>query len=162
MKMTKSTHGLLLLIAILGISFIVGCSLSAADPTPAVTTTVPSSADTSVAINGPITATFNKAMDPATIEASTFTVTAGTVPVTGTVTYDAANKTAIFTPTDNLDHLTTYTATVTTGVTDLPGKFLGADRAAKTPAADKVWKFKTAGIGPAPVRNRQIITERIT
>ena len=48
-----------------------------------------------------ITATFSEPMNSASIVASgTFTVNApGPTPVAGTVTYDATNNTAIFTPT---------------------------------------------------------------
>ena len=51
-------------------------------------------------INQEVTATFSEAMDPATITGSTFTVIGpGLTPVTGNVSYDAANGIAIFAPT---------------------------------------------------------------
>jgi len=47
-----------------------------------------------------VTATFSKAMNPASINSTTFTLTSGTPPVAvaGVVTYDASSNTAIFTP----------------------------------------------------------------
>ena len=44
------------------------------------------------------TATFNKAMDPLTLTALTFTVLQGATPVAGTVSYKPATKTATFKP----------------------------------------------------------------
>ena len=64
---------------------------------PAVISTVPANGATVVPVRQVITATFNKAMDPTTINTSTFTVTGpGGAPVTGTVTY--SGTTATFTP----------------------------------------------------------------
>jgi hypothetical protein len=87
--------------------------------------------------NTVVTATFSKAMNPATINTTTFTLTTGTPPVAvaGVVTYDASSNTAIFTPSSTLTVSTTYTATITTGATDLFGNPL---------ATDKVWTFKTS------------------
>jgi hypothetical protein len=142
----KNTHTSLLLIAILGVSTIVGCSPPGGDATPpTVTSTFAVDSATGVSINGTTTATFSEAMDPATIDTAHFTVAAGVIPVSGTVTYDLPNDTAIFAPTSNLAVGTLYTATITTGVKDLAGNAL---------IANKVWTFTTApaGLGPAPVR----------
>jgi hypothetical protein len=85
-----------------------------------------------------ITATFSKAMNPATINtsagANTFTLTAGGASVSGTVTYIAATMVATFTPSGPLAPSTPYTATITTGVADTFGNHL---------AANKVWTFTT-------------------
>jgi hypothetical protein len=88
--------------------------------------------------NQVITATFNEAMDPATIlAAGTFTVTApGPTPVSGVVTYDSTNNTATFTPTGgNFAASTTFTARITTAAQSLFG--------ALPLATDYVWTFKT-------------------
>src|ERR1700730_16058422 len=85
-----------------------------------------------------VTATFSKAMNPATINGTTFTLTSGTPPVavTGVVTYDASSNTAIFTPNNppGLALSTKYTATITTGATDTFGNTL---------ASNFVWSFTT-------------------
>jgi hypothetical protein len=60
---------------------------------------------------------FSKAMDPATINTSTFVV-AG---VSGTVTYDAVNKIAAFKSSANYAADTTYHASISTGAKDLSG-----------------------------------------
>jgi hypothetical protein len=89
------------------------------------------------AINVPVTdsvnVTFNEAMDPLTINNANFSV-AG---VSGVVTFNALDKIATFSPSTSLAASTTYTATVRTGVADVAGNKL---------AADKVWSFTTAAV----------------
>ncbi|MDR3736585.1 MAG: Ig-like domain-containing protein [Acidobacteriaceae bacterium] len=104
---------------------------------PTVTFTTPANGSTSAAINQAITATFSVAMNPATITLpTTFTLKApGGVAVPGTITYVAAGSIATFTPTSSLLASTLYTATITTGATDL---------AANALAANYVWTFTTA------------------
>lgn len=137
----------LLLIAILCVSVIMGCS-EADSPTPPTAPTListnPADSDMGSSVNSIISAVFSEAMDPATIIAANFTLAAGVTPVTGIVTYDLPNKTAKFAPVSNLDYNTTYTATITTGVEDIAGNAL---------AANEVWTFSTdsQGSGPAPV-----------
>jgi len=103
---------------------------------PTVISTTPANGATAVPINQAITATFSEAMNPATINATTFTVkTAGGVAVIGVVTYTAAGSVATFTPATNLAVSTVYTATITTGAMDLAGNAL---------ASNYVWTFTTA------------------
>src|SRR5438876_9493804 len=86
----------------------------------------------------------------------------GTTPVAGTVRY--ADGTATFTPTGNLAPLTTYTATISTGVRDLAGNPLTSDMS---------WSFTTgvapdttapvlAAIGPANADTNVPLNETIT
>jgi len=108
-------------------------------PSPTVISVVPPSGATGVCPNRVVTATFSEAMNPATIDGTTFTLTGpGTTPVAGLVTYDAASDTAIFTPSSGLALSTVYTATITTGAQDLFGNAL---------AANFVWTF-TTGTNP--------------
>jgi len=105
---------------------------AAADTTaPTVTLVSPVDLATGVATNTAVNATFSEAMDPLTINTSNFTVGG----VTGVVTFNALNNMATFTPNASLAAGTTYTATVTTGATDLAGNPL---------ATNKVWSFTTA------------------
>ncbi len=86
-------------------------------------------------INEKITATFNEAMDTATINTTTFTVTGpGNVAIAGIVTYDATNHIATFMPTGNFPADTMFTATITTGAQSVAGVPL---------ASDYVWTFTT-------------------
>ena len=83
-----------------------------------------------------MTATFSEAMNPATINTTTFTLTGpGITPVAGTVTYVVSSDVATFTPTSPLALDTLYTATITTGAQDLAGDPL---------ASDFVWTFTTS------------------
>ena len=77
---------------------------------------------TDIAINTRVTATFSKAMNPATLNSGTFILAcpAGT-PVSGSVSYDASNRVSTFVPSANLPLSTLCVATVTTGVQDTTG-----------------------------------------
>ncbi len=83
---------------------------------PTVTFTDPANNVTGVAINKKISAIFSHSMNPSTITAASFTVkeTSSGNNVPGTVT--CVDKTAIFTPLNNLASNITYTATITTFV----------------------------------------------
>ncbi len=65
---------------------------------PSVTATTPRNASTGVWNGERPTVSFNKAMDPASLKATTFTLTQGSVAVAGAVSYDATSNTATFTP----------------------------------------------------------------
>jgi hypothetical protein len=88
-----------------------------------------------------VTATFSEAMNQATINTTTFTLTTGTPPVavTGVVTY--AGSTATFTPSSALTLGTLYTATITTGAQSVNGIAL---------ASNYVWTFTTSATACAP------------
>jgi len=105
---------------------------------PAVISTDPANNATGVALNKIVAATFNMAMDPLTINATTFTVKQGATTVLGTVTY--SGSTASFTPTAAFAANTIYTATITTGAKNVAGTAL---------AANYVWSF-TTGSNLAP------------
>ena len=100
---------------------------------PTVSFTNPADAASAVAINTHVSAAFSEAMNPATLNASTFTLTQGGTPVPGAVTYSGV--TATFAPTSALAPKGTFTATITTGARDLGGNAL---------AADHVWTFTTS------------------
>jgi Ice-binding-like/Bacterial Ig-like domain len=123
-------------------TFTTGTASNASAPT--VTSTVPLNVATGVNINQTINATFSTAMDPRTISTLTFTLAGpGTTSVTGTVTCNSGCTIATFTPTANLTASAQFTATVTTGATDLSGNAL---------AANKVWTFMTGTTtGPGPI-----------
>ncbi|WP_019556453.1 ice-binding family protein [Thiomicrorhabdus arctica] len=127
-------------------SFTSGTAADAIAPTVVSTNPLDVAAD--VVINPRISATFSEAVHPATVNDSTFTLSAGGTSVSGVVSY--SNRVASFTPTDNLVINTTYTATLTTGITDIA-------KPANALAAAKVWTFTTGSTvakGPAPVNLR--------
>ncbi len=114
---------------------------------PEIASTSPASGATGVALNATVSATFTEAMNPLTITTGTFGLTGpGVAPIAGTVSYDALNFIATFTPTAPLTASTTYVATITNGATDLAGNPLG------TTGAPNPWSFTTgATIVPPPV-----------
>ncbi|MHB8872906.1 MAG: Ig-like domain-containing protein [Myxococcaceae bacterium] len=108
---------------------------------PTILSVLPVDTATGVALNTSVGATFSKAMDPATLGTSTFTVKQGAAGVSGAVTYVATTRTATFTPTAALGNSLVYTATVTTGAKDPQGLALGADY---------TWSFTTAATAAPP------------
>lgn len=102
---------------------------------PTVISVTPPTVSVGVCPSTAVTATFSQAMNPSTINTTTFTLTSSTPPlaVTGVVTY--AGSTATFTPSSPLALNTLYTATITTGATDSSGVAL---------ASNFVWTFTTA------------------
>ena len=130
------------LVTFLLLMFVNGCSDSdkaGMNPTvtrPTVTLAAPLNGAAGTCSNIVVTATFGKAMNPATITGTTFTLTGpGTTPVTGVVSYDAPTDTATFTPSSALALNTLYTAKITTGAMDEYGNAL---------ATNFVWTFTTS------------------
>jgi hypothetical protein len=101
---------------------------------PTVTSTTPVDSATSVARDSTITATFNEDVFATTTDAASFTL-AKSGAIDGTVTFEASTNVATYTPGSELAILATYTATLSTAITDLSGNPL---------AADYSWSFTTA------------------
>jgi len=99
---------------------------------PTVVSVSPTNNSIGIPLDSVITATFSEAMDPATISTTTFTLAAGMISKTGTVTYAA--QTATFTPSTPLAANTQYTVTVTTGAKNTLGDPIPANYS---------WKFTT-------------------
>jgi len=93
----------------------------------------PTNSEVGVALNSIATATFNEAVDTATVNTASFTLQVGTKVVEGTVI--ASGKTATFTPTSALSQNTTYIAEITTDVKAISGHVL---------ASNYTWIFTTA------------------
>ena len=128
---------------------IAGCgreTINVPDTTPPhVLTTVPALGAAGVALGAPISVTFSKPVNCSTLTTSTFTVTvAGGAAVGGTVT--CSGSTATFTPSSALVLHTLYTATITTGVTDLVGNVMVQNYA---------WNFEAVA-GPSVVSTTPI------
>ena len=105
--------------------------------TPLVISTDPLNNATGVAINKVISATFNMPMNPLTLNASTYTVKLGAIPVLGTISY--SGSTVSFTPAVPLLNNTVYTATITTGAVNTAGSTL---------ASNYTWSFTTVDLTP--------------
>jgi hypothetical protein len=110
---------------------------------PLVQSTTPLNASAGAPRNVSVTATFSVAMNPTTLNATTFVLMSGTTAIAGVVTY--SGSTATLKPTSTLASNTTFTATISTGAKNVSGRAL---------AAVKTWTFKTVATsasGPAPL-----------
>jgi hypothetical protein len=97
---------------------------------PTVTTRSPSAGATGVGLTGDVTATFSEAVSG--VSGTTFALRSGTTSVPATVSY--ASGTATLDPSASLAAGTTYTASLTDGITDSAGN----------PLAPVEWTFTTA------------------
>ncbi|MBN1227373.1 MAG: Ig-like domain-containing protein, partial [Deltaproteobacteria bacterium] len=92
----------------------------------------PKNDDTDVLVDTSISVTFSDSIDPSTITNESFSLSNGTINVSGTVSCN--NTTATFTPASNLDYNTMYTATVTKDAKNVSGDPL---------QDDYIWSFTT-------------------
>lgn len=108
---------------------------------PTISSRVPASGATGVAITATVEAGFSEALDPDSVGNSALTLSDGTNNIAGTVALANNDLRIIFTPSADLEGETDYTVTVSSTVTDLAGNALGADDS---------WSFTTADItGPS-------------
>jgi hypothetical protein len=124
-------------------TYTVTVAIAAQITIPTVLSTSPLDLATGVALNRTVNATFSEVMSAATLTSATFTLSQGSSPVSGIVTY--VGTTATLTPAIALTPSTVYTATITIGAKNLAGNAL---------AVNKVWSFTTGtttAAGPAPV-----------
>ena len=111
-------------------SFTTGDALDTKPPT--VLSTDPLNNALSIDRNKVVAITFSEAMDPSTINTSSFTLKQGTTAIAGSVSY--LGTTATFMPSNILAAGTVYTATVTNSVKDIAGNAL---------ASNNTWSFTT-------------------
>lgn len=113
---------------------------STPDTTAPTVSVSPANVAADVARDATVTATFNEDMFATTIDGSSFTLSKGG-DVPGSVTFDAQNNVATFTPASQFDLLATYSATLANTITDLAGNPLAATN----------WRFTTRdGIWGSP------------
>ena len=93
---------------------------------PTVTSTSPVADATGVAVGTTVSVTFSEAMDASTITTGSFTLVTDSTTVSGSVSYDSGTYTATFTPSAALAENTTYTAILSTVITDAAGNPLAA------------------------------------
>ncbi|GAC1700663.1 MAG: hypothetical protein NVS9B4_02450 [Candidatus Acidiferrum sp.] len=135
--MRRNNIGQIGSLAFLGAVCLAGCGRQQAPApvAPAVISVVPANGATGVALNTPITATFNTLMNAATINATTFTVTGpGGAVVSGAVTYSGTMGT--LTPAAPLAAGSSYAVVISTGAQDAAGNAL---------SNNFLWMFATAG-----------------
>jgi hypothetical protein len=91
---------------------------------PAIVSTLPVDGASGVTQTTAVAATFSEAVAPASITASTFSLSAGALPVSGSLT--VSGPVVTFTPSAPLALATQFTARLAVGVTDLAGNALTA------------------------------------
>ena len=105
---------------------------------PTVVSRVPASGATGVAAGASVTASFNEAIDAATVSGSTFELRdAANALVAAAVSYSSSTRIATLAPTSPLAYSSVYTATLKggdSGIKDLAGIPL---------AAEETWSFAT-------------------
>lgn len=101
---------------------------------PTVLSTSPINGDSEIERNKVVEITFNEAMDAATINATTFTISHGSNEIEGTIAY--SGTIATFTAENSLSAVSEYTATISTGAKSTTGVAL---------ASNVVWNFTTGG-----------------
>ena len=96
---------------------------------PSVWKVRPSSGETLVSPRATVSAHFTDVMDAATLTTTAFVLSGpGGATVPATVSYDAVGRVGQLTPSAALAVATTYTATISTAVTDVAGNALTAAR----------------------------------
>ncbi|MDL1916885.1 DUF4082 domain-containing protein, partial [Anaerolineae bacterium CFX4] len=109
---------------------------------PTVTSVVPNNGAVGVSVDANVSATFSEPMVGATINGTSFELRDSLNNlVPAVVTYNVGGQTATLDPSTPLAYNMTYTATITTAVTDLAGLPL---------AANEVWSFTTEVSPPPP------------
>ena len=117
-------------------SFTTVAALPPPDVTPpSVSSTVPADSATGVLVNTTVSVSFSEILNCGTVNSSTFYISG----VSGTI--NCFETGAVLTPNVSLDYSTTYTATVTAGISDLEGN-------AKT--SSDSWSFTTEADTEAP------------
>ena len=116
----------------------------------------PATDATDVPTSTQISASFNEALDPASVSGSTASLVGpGGTSVAASVTYDASSRSVVIQPQALLATLTTYTARIEGGnsgprVTDVAGNAL---------AQDRVWSFTTAPPSACDNAANEIVAE---
>lgn len=105
---------------------------------PSVISATPTAGATGVDRNIITTATFDEDILGTTVDDASFTLSNDSN-VGGTVTFDGASNVATLVPTSQLALLTTYTASLSTGITDLVGNPMSSAYSWSFTTADGTW-----------------------
>jgi hypothetical protein len=116
--------------------------------------TTPADGATGAGVATPVTAKFDRALDPASVTAQTFTLTGpGGAAVQSTVAYTDSNHTVSLTPAQPLAVGATYTATLTTGILAIDDTPLPAPISWSFTTVVGPFSLFAAGLTPVSVHN---------
>ena len=115
-------------------------SVGSADDTtaPTISSTTPAASANNVARNSSLTDTFNEDIFAITVNDSSFTL-AKSGNINGTVSFDSVTNVATFTPSSELAVHASYTATLSTAITDLSGNALATNYSWSFTSAEGAW-----------------------
>ena len=116
---------------------------TSSNPPPIITTFSPASGASGVSTTATITATFNKAIDPTTLNTSTFQLlNASNSAVSASISYNSSTFTATLQPSSPLTASTSYTVVLHGGTVDPRVK----DTSGTPLAGNVTWAFTTSSI----------------
>jgi hypothetical protein len=131
---------------------------------PAVASTTPAANAGGVAPNLPVTATFDRAIDPSSLGADSFVLRdSGGTRVSATVSFDAASRTATLRPDETLEPFTAYTAQLAAGLKSWHGEVTTAPHSfsfTTGPGTPPVVTVRTPATGSAGVPTDVTVTAR--
>jgi hypothetical protein len=115
-----------------------------------VESTVPQSDADDISLDTLIEVTFSEAINPATVSSSSFKVEdESSTSVNGVVNYNDLNLKATFTPDTDLEEFTTYTAILSSSITDTNNNNLDCNgNGVYDPGEEYTWSFTTAVYPP--------------
>ncbi len=121
---------------------------------PLVSSTSPEDGATGVTRDTTLTATFNENIFATTVDAASFTLVDSALNnISGTVSFDGLDNMVSLSPDATLARLSTYTATLTTDITDLSGNALAANTSWSFTTVDGSWSgaelIETDDVGSA-------------
>lgn len=148
----------MILASLAGTHGLLGCDSSSSSYSagPSISNTRPTDGASGVVRNTSVSATFDEDIFASTVDSSSFTLAAGSA-VSGTVSFDGSTNEASFMPDDRLGLLSTYTATLSTAITDLSGNPLASEYSWAFTTEDGGWtgaelaETNTAGHAASPV-----------
>lgn len=114
------------------------CHNDSVNSSPSVSSTSPVDGATGVSRSSSVTATFSEDIFAITVDGTSFKLQNNNSDINGAVTFDGDTNIATFAP-DNLSPIVTYTATMTTAITDLAGNPLASNVSWNFTTADGVW-----------------------
>lgn len=113
-------------------------AINADSTPPTITSTSPAGGAVGIARDSAITATFSEDMFAKSIDSSSFTLS-GNREVSGAVSFDPRNNEVTLEPDNDLAFLRTYTATLSTAITDLSGNALANNHTWSFTTSDGAW-----------------------
>jgi hypothetical protein len=117
---------------------------------PTVLQTDPADGASQVSLSSSVRVSFSEPLNPSTVSSSSFILSTGGTPVAGSVSYDAPNRIATFTPASPLSAGAVYTATIATVVTDAAGNPLASPVVFSFTAAQQIDATPPAVVLRAP------------